>query len=390
MSRPNLGNLTPGGSLDSCSDAILTRPQVTLDLPRVLKLPDAKYRDEWRNYFERSSALALGDSEALQREQTKVPTPKLVSRRTHYNYGRSYPPEAIDALLSFQTPSGGWGKNTDFLSQSRFPGQGWSLEMDYAPTFDNGATTGELRLLLNASDNRDQAIASSINFALELILMAQMPSGGWPQSNPLRGGYHNWHTYNDGVTTNILHLLMDIQDHPEGFHLGSQWHDRIENAVMAGLISIVNDQVWLDEKMGAWGQQHDPIDHRITGGRSYELPVLATAETAGIVSVLIRRANAHPGIKPAISGAVAWLQKHRLAGVRWQRPSSTGSGLVVDKSALGLWPRFIDPEVQTSVFADRDGIRRESVTELSVERQQGYGWYTAAPLEVLNKIGLLH
>jgi len=367
--------------------AVVARSQANLDLSRVLTFSDAQNHDEWRSYFERSAVLALRDSEALQSELKTLPMPALVRRRAPYDMSRIYSPEALDALLSFQTPSGGWGKNTEFLTQARFPGQDWSLEMDYAPTFDNGATTSELRLLLNAWDGRDQQMAASIKRALDLILVAQMPSCGWPQSYPLRGGYHNMHTYNDGVTANILHLLMDIQDHPEGFHLELEWLNRIDHAVMAGLISIVNDQVWLDEQTGAWGQQHDPIDHSLTGARSYELPVLATAETAGLVSVLQRRANVYPELKTAIAGATAWLQRHRLSGVRWLRPLSTGSGLLADDGAAGLWPRFIDPVSQTAVFADRDGIRRTSVTQLSVERQQGYGWYTTVPAALFNVTG---
>jgi len=368
----------------SASNLSPIRPRETLNLARVLTLTDAQRRDDWRAYFENSVAMARSDVEALQSEGKDALAPVLARRRYRYDNRQSYSPQDLRALLSFQTPSGGWGKNTEFLSQPRSSGQGWSIEMDYAPTFDNGATTSELRVLLNAWDQRDRKVESSINRALNLILSAQMPSGGWPQSYPLRGGYHNWHTYNDGVTANILHLLMDIQEHSEGFHLDLEWLNRIDHAVMAGLSSIVNDQVWLDEHTGAWGQQHDPINHYLTGARSYELPVLATAETAGLVSVLKRRANAHPKVKSATAGAIAWLQRHRLIGVRWQRPSSSGSGLVAYDKALGLWPRFIDPKSQTAVFAGRDGIRRASVTELSVERQQGYGWYTTAPSAVLD------
>jgi PelA/Pel-15E family pectate lyase len=147
----------------------------------------------------------------------------------------------------------------------------------------------------------------------------------------------------------------------------------------------VNDQLWLDEHSAAWGQQHDPVDHQLRGARSYELPVLATAETAELVRVLARRSGRSPDIDRAISAALVWLERHRLVGVRWERSATSGSGLLPDPAAEGLWPRFVDPESQSAIFADRDGARRDSVTQLSVERQRGYGWYTTAPIELLDK-----
>jgi len=357
----------------------------TFDLRRALAVSGVEHRDQWQAYFERSHTLAAVDGAFVESEDKEATGRELDRRRYRYDSRQPLSTQEVEALLSFQTPSGGWGKNTDFLARPRLSGQDWSLEMDYAPTFDNGATTGELRLLLSHWDGTEGNVQRGIERALSLILDAQMPSGGWPQSYPLQGGYHNWHTYNDGATANILNLLMDVQDHPEGFYLSAALLERIDAAVSKGLLSIVNDQLWLDEHSAAWGQQHDPVDHQLRGARSYELPVLATAETAELVRVLARRSGRSPDIDRAISAALVWLERHRLVGVRWARSATSGSGLLPDPAAEGLWPRFVDPESQSAIFADRDGARRDSVTQLSVERQRGYGWYTTAPIELFDK-----
>src|SRR5687768_13701570 len=89
-------------------------------------------------------------------------------------------------VISHQADLGGWPKNTD-TSASLFSGDRAKLK----GTFDNGATTDELRFLarmFNATkeDRYQKAFAKGLGHVLD----AQYPTGGWPQSHPPGKGYH--------------------------------------------------------------------------------------------------------------------------------------------------------------------------------------------------------
>ena len=81
-------------------------------------------------------------------------------------YGGDEARHIADILASFQTPAGGWSKNTDFTTNPRTPGEMFGAEngslflgtndfdqpqdasWSYVGTFDNDATTTELRFLV--------------------------------------------------------------------------------------------------------------------------------------------------------------------------------------------------------------------------------------------------
>ena len=88
-------------------------------------------------------------------------------------------------VLSWQTPRGDWPKNLDTMSK---PYRGDRKKL--RGTFDNGATTGELRFLARAfvaTKNRD--CRAAFIKGLDHILAAQYPTGGWPQTSPPGRGY---------------------------------------------------------------------------------------------------------------------------------------------------------------------------------------------------------
>jgi hypothetical protein len=80
-------------------------------------------------------------------------------------------------LLSWQSDLGGWPKNVD-TAAAPYAGDRQALK----PTFDNGATTVELRFLARmANATRDDRCRDAFLKGLDYILKAQYPSGGWPQ-----------------------------------------------------------------------------------------------------------------------------------------------------------------------------------------------------------------
>ena len=352
---------------------------------RIQALP-AGERDAWINYKQTSTYYASLDSVARdsEAEDWQLPTSSKV-RSVAYDEINTLTANQRNSLLSFQTPSGGWSKGTDFLTHTRTPDTAFGREFDYIPTFDNGATTSELRLLANTNHSYEPDVTQAIVKGLTLILDAQMPNGGWPQSFPLRGGYHDLCTHNDNATANILELLIDALRLPNLYGVDTELQTRIVVAIDRSLAHISNEQVWTSATEGAWGQQHDPIDHRLVSARSFEPAALATMETANLLRVLMQVPEPPDSIIKAIHGGVAWLKKHRIDELRWQRYDNQPSELIYDEKAPPLWPRFIDPDTEQPIFGDRNARIYHDVRQISLERQRHYAWYHASPSTALKE-----
>src|SRR5205085_4298844 len=83
-------------------------------------------------------------------------------------------------------------------------------------TFDNGATTGELRFLTRAlgATNEPRYRRAIVN-GIDHILQAQYPTGGWPQRYPPVEGYQRHITFNDNSMVRILKLLREVAESPD-------------------------------------------------------------------------------------------------------------------------------------------------------------------------------
>src|SRR4051812_14716102 len=109
-------------------------------------------------------------------------------------------------ILSHQSPRGSWPKRTDTAAApssddpERIQG-----------TFDNGSTVGEVRFLARAFRvTHRAAYRDAVLKAIDHILRAQYPTGGWPQSFPPGPKYHRHITYNDGTMVNLMQLLREV------------------------------------------------------------------------------------------------------------------------------------------------------------------------------------
>lgn len=286
----------------------------------------------------------------------------------------------LENVLSHQARTGGWPKNTD-TAGSRYRGK----EEDLKGTFDNGATTDELRFLarVHESTKNDEALRG-FKKGLKYLLGAQYFNGGWPQFDPPGKGYHRHITYNDGSMVRIMEFLREVATKKvfdfvdEGERAMCVW------AFEQGVACILNCQVRVDGKLTVWCAQHDEVDFQPRPARSYELVSLSGSESVGIVRLLMSLEKPSPEVRAAIEGAVAWFEGARIKGIRVE--GIDGDKVVLkDAKAPGLWARFYDVKTNKPMFCDRDGVVKGSLKEIGHERRNGYAWYGSWAEKLLEK-----
>lgn len=292
-----------------------------------------------------------------------------------------------DIVLSYQTPSGGWSKRTDMGAAPRGPGQAYGTEKNYIPTFDNSATSTQFWVMVNAYNaTGDKRYAAAAERALKLVLLAQYPSGGWPQSFPLRGKYHDLITFNDKVVCDLLKIVSAAARGDKGLEfLSEPMRERAADGLRRGLQMVADAQVVSGDRATLWGAQHDPQTLAPDAARAFEPASLATAESADLVLFLMELEKPGEEIKRAIVSAHDWFFTNQIRGYRWEKAGRGYRELLPDANASPLWARFYEPGSNRPVFGDRDGKVYYDVRKLSRERNLGYGWYTKHPHKVLKK-----
>lgn len=273
--------------------------------------------------------------------------------------------ECLENVLSWQSPEGGWPKNED---TTRKPFRGDRDELH--GTFDNKATTGELRLLERAWEaTRDKEYRKAFLKGFDHVLEAQYPNGGWPQYFPLSKAYHRHITFNDGSMVRVLDLLRDAEDFKI---LDLSRRRKARQAVERGIDCIVKCQIVVDGEPTVWCAQHDEKTLAPAKARAYELPSFSGAESAGILHFLMSIDRPSPEVVKAIEGGVRWFDTVKLTGVRYERRNGR---VVEDPGASPIWARFYDLETGKPIFCDRDGVKRFSLEEVGRERRTGYAWF---------------
>jgi len=102
---------------------------------------------QWQAYIARSQALRKKDQEQLRKEMKRrgLKEPLQPAYTKEFGFEPQQPLEwfksaegqqVMEAILSLQTPSGGWSKRTD-MTKKRKPGMAFGSEKGYIPTFDN-------------------------------------------------------------------------------------------------------------------------------------------------------------------------------------------------------------------------------------------------------------
>ena len=280
-----------------------------------------------------------------------------------------------DNVLTWQTPHGGWPKNRDTASEP-FDGK----SEDLRATFDNGATTNELRFLARAfRATNEPRYQQAFLKGLSHILEAQYPNGGWPQFYPLSKGYPRHITFNDNAMVRILGLLRDVSESSDYRFLKTEYRTKAEAAVTKGIDCILRTQIKQNGKLTVWCAQHDEKTLEPAWARSYEPPSLSGAESVGIVRFLMSVEEPTPEIIAAVKGSVEWFRSVTIHGMRLDKftdaEEQDDKRIVADPDAGVLWARFYEISSNRPIFLDRDSVVRYSFSEIGQERRTGYAYY---------------
>jgi len=386
-------------------------PATPLTAERVANLP------AWKSYLENSIRQKQADQEFFRADlkshglkQAVLPHKTNSAKGVILNnigswYRSSEARRIADNLVSFQTPAGGWSKNTDFTKNPRAPGELFGAEngslflgtndfdtpddatWDYVGTFDNDATTTELRYLakvISADKTRNSDLETSFTRGMDYIFAAQFPNGGWPQVWPLQGGYHDAVTFNDDAMLHIILFLRDVAGGQGEFAFTSpEMRAKAEASWKHGLDCILAAQIKVDGRRTVWCQQHDAITLQPASARNYEMPSASSSESATITLFLMQLPNPDSNVVAAVHAAAAWFKKTPIDGKAF-RVIGTESRKLVDAPGSGpIWARYYNVQTDRPIYGDRDKSIHDDVNEISRERRKGYGWFKDTPKRVL-------
>ena len=218
------------------------------------------------------------------------------------------------ALIAGLRPEGGWHYFIDFdptgIEQwyEEVGTKAWGWEEFYHwednSTFDDNVTAGATEFLLDVyKETLDPVYKEPLLKALDFILEAQYPLGGWPQRYPLSHGYSAYYTFNDGVMIRNIDVLWKAHR----FFGDERYHDAAVRGMFFYLISQYRDP------QAGWSQAHD-LDLVPAGARSYEPKGLTTGTTTANIRDLQKfyRMTGDRRFLRGIPAALDWLENSTL------------------------------------------------------------------------------
>ena len=278
---------------------------------------------------------------------------------------------AMSNVLSHQSIHGDWPKNKN-TAATRFTGERNSIK----GTFDNGATTGELRLLARA-----WAATNAVQFreaflqGLGHILTAQYTNGGWPQySPPPAKSYHRHITFNDNSTSRLLDFLREVATAADFSFVPAERRTAAQRSFDRGIECILKCQVRVAGILTVWCAQHDEVTLEPRPARAFELASLSGSESAGLLLLLMSLEKPSPELVKAVHAGAQWFQTNQLKGIR-ETKINGDKRLIQDPAAPPLWARFYEIETGRPLFSGRDGVRKYDYAGIEAERRNGYAWY---------------
>lgn len=261
-----------------------------------------------------------------------------VYRLTHDPFYLQAARETAMALVKGQMHSGGWYNHIEFAPADRIR---YAYRIDGKPserarnqtTLDDDKTQSAIRFLIQydkAADFQDQVVHEAVLFALDSVINAQFPNGGWPQvydrpaePHPVAPArysesdeyqrvkeYWKFYTLNDNVIRDVIDTLL----------LAARVYrdERYLRSAMQGGKFLVLAQ--MPEPQPAWAQQYD-FEMRPTWARKFEPPAITGNESQNVMIVLMdlyEETGDRAFLEP-IPKALAYLKRSLLPDGRLAR-----------------------------------------------------------------------
>ncbi len=167
-----------------------------------------------------------------------------------------------DNVLLYQHNNGGWQKNIDMaaeLSENEILQLKKEQSNEIETTIDNAATHTQLRYLAKVySATGKEIYKNAFLCGVDYLLEAQYENGGWPQFYPIKKGYYEHITYNDGAMIGVMELLRNITLDKKPYDFVDKVRkEKAEKAIDKGLEIILATQVKVNGKRTIWCAQHD-------------------------------------------------------------------------------------------------------------------------------------
>ncbi len=385
----------------------ITQERIRQDVPKAEQAAWLAYLDRSEKQMTEDKAALAAERKAAQKgESTPLPAGRNASSLPLNRDAAFYasPPTATLAanLLSYQTPAGGWSKNLSFAKGPRLSGQsyvgdvgmhvpipagqaepptedGWS----YIGTIDNDATTTEIRFLAlvaahtESAEERERDQKGALR-GIRYLLHAQFPNGGWPQVWPLMGGYHDALTFNDDAMIQATEVLASAAAGKDEFaFVPAELRRESAAAVERANNVILKTQIKVHGKLTVWCQQHDALTLAPVGARNYEMPSLSSSESASLIDYLMRLPHPSPQMVASVYAGASWLEASAIHGYAYGggRNDPEGRRLIPNPSAPAVWARYYSLETGKPIFGDRDKTIHDDLSDISLERRNGYAWY---------------
>ncbi|MDW5267342.1 MULTISPECIES: pectate lyase [Acidobacteriaceae] len=396
-----------------------SKPAESITAARIERLP-AKDRAAWTAYFDRSQKQMRIDRATLAAERTpgapEPPLPKesfsarsMALHRDAAWYGTQEARHIADVIVSFQTSAGGWSKNLDMSGPARLRGQSYTTDnlskhlgpddfdapkdphWNYVGTLDNDATNTELHFLALVSaatpGKRGEPYRTSFLKGIRYLLAAQFPNGGWPQVWPLEGGYHDAITYNDNAVTESAQVLTAVAEGGSGYaFVSADLRHKAGIAANHALDCILATQIIVNGTRTIWAQQHDALTLAPVSARNFEPVALATGESSDILLYLMELPHPSPAVIASVQSGIAWLKTVAIHDQAWIGGRNTPGGRHLEPQvrANPIWARYYSITTGKPIFGDRDKTIHDAVSDLSLERRNGYAWYGSGPQQAID------
>lgn len=254
--------------------------------------------------------------------------------------------EVARALVWGQRQIGGWDHRVD-VSHVK-PDAKVPVRKKGRCTFDDNITQGALKFLIDADSVIDEGwLTDGIELGLSFMQKSQFANGAWPQWYPLRGGYHDYYTFNDNAINDCIDVMLKA-------HARYGKAEYLSCAKRGGDFIIASQ---LPKLQSGWAQQYN---HNLkpAWARSFEPLGVCSAVTARNIRTLVELYlyTRDDRYLAPVPGAIEWLSNSKIGE--------------------NLWARLYEVKTNRPIYGDReDGNKvHYDYEKVSLKERTSYGW----------------